>query len=386
MVNINAITNWNPINNGNYKIYISVCHNGQRVRFATDMEIPARNNLKNNRVVKCPNAEFLSMKLSTLIRQYEEKLIGVDVNRLTCREIVDLLKKPLSSSHTILSVLDEYLLTIEKKRSKDMYSLSIRRFSNFLGEKTPIALITTTDIQRFHNRLVDEKISPTTINIYMTHVKIIINYAIKIKYVSYSVHPFEVYKKPKKNIREVDITVEEIKRIRDVELSKHNLMVVRDIFMLSYYLCGMNIVDVLNYNFKGKKQVQYVRTKTSHTKNGNNRTIFTIQPEAKAIIDKYINKSGFLVFSKYNTQTKISNLFEHQLGNLAMAANVKKRVIYYTARKSFVQHGFELGIPLETLEYCIGQSMKTNRPIFNYVKIMSKHADLAIRQILDNLK
>jgi hypothetical protein len=30
--------------------------------------------------------------------------------------------------------------------------------------------------------------------------------------------------------------------------------------------------------------------------------------------------------------------------------------------------------------------MKANRPIFNYVKIMRQHADIAIRQILDNLK
>ena len=69
--------------------------------------------------------------------------------------------------------------------------------------------------------------------------------------------------------------------------------------------------------------------------------------------------------------------FECECGN---------KITFYSARKSFVQHGFELGIPLEILEYCIGQSMKTNRPIFNYVKIMRQHADLAIRQILDNLK
>lgn len=61
------------------------------------------------------------------------------------------------------------------------------------------------------------------------------------------------------------------------------------------------------------------------------------------------------------------------------------KVCYYTARKSFVQHGFDLGISLEVLEYCIGQSMKANRPIFNYVRIMSQHADVAIRQIIDAL-
>ena len=50
-----------------------------------------------------------------------------------------------------------------------------------------------------------------------------------------------------------------------------------------------------------------------------------------------------------------------------------------------MQHGFDLGISLEVLEYCIGQSMKSSRPIFNYLKIMRNHADNAIRQIIDNL-
>ena len=72
---------------------------------------------------------------------------------------------------------------------------------------------------------------------------------------------------------------------------------------------------------------------------------------------------------------------------VAQKAGVKdwKKVCYYTARKSFVQHGFDLGISLEVLEYCIGQSMKSDRPIYNYLKVMRKHADTAIRQIIDSL-
>lgn len=44
-----------------------------------------------------------------------------------------------------------------------------------------------------------------------------------------------------------------------------------------------------------------------------------------------------------------------------------------------------LGISLEVLEYCIGQSMKSDRPIFNYLKVMRRHADEAIRKIIDAL-
>ena len=99
-----------------------------------------------------------------------------------------------------------------------------------------------------------------------------------------------------------------------------------------------------------------------------------------------MKSNGKLEFGKYDTRSKIDNLLHRNMSILASEAKIKKHISYYTARKSFAQHGFELGIPLETIEYCIGQSMKRNRPIFNYVKIMSKHADTAIRQILDNLK
>ena len=36
-------------------------------------------------------------------------------------------------------------------------------------------------------------------------------------------------------------------------------------------------------------------------------------------------------------------------------------------------------------KYCIGHSMKSNRPIFNYIKIMQEHADKVFREILNQL-
>ena len=126
--------------------------------------------------------------------------------------------------------------------------------------------------------------------------------------------------------------------------------------------------------------------KTS-TKKRNNKTIeFTIQPEALPIIEKYLNpKTGRIIDvkpDKYHHRLKYIDLC---LKHIARDLDIDHRLSFYSARKSFVQHGFELGIPLETLEYCIGQSMKSNRPIFNYVRIMHQHADVAIRQIIDQL-
>ena len=39
----------------------------------------------------------------------------------------------------------------------------------------------------------------------------------------------------------------------------------------------------------------------------------------------------------------------------------------------------------EKIEYCIGHSMKNNRPIFNYIRIMQEHADKVFREIFDQL-
>ena len=87
---------------------------------------------------------------------------------------------------------------------------------------------------------------------------------------------------------------------------------------------------------------------------------------------------------KYDT---FKNIVSRDCKRIAKKAGIAdwQKVCYYTARKSFVQHGFDLGISLEVLEYCIGQSMKDGRPIFNYLKVMRRHADTAIRTIINAL-
>jgi hypothetical protein len=81
------------------------------------------------------------------------------------------------------------------------------------------------------------------------------------------------------------------------------------------------------------------------------------------------------------------SLINRSLQKIAQRLHLShQRISFYSARKSFIQYGFDLGIPLEILEYCSGQTMKANRPIFNYAQVMSRHADAAIRQIVDNVK
>lgn len=154
------------------------------------------------------------------------------------------------------------------------------------------------------------------------------------------------------------------------------------------YLGGTNLIDLMQYDFRDKTMLEYIRTKTKNRKKSNRTVSFSIPPEAQAIIGKYINaKTGHLDFGTSGTYDTFKNIVTRDIKRIAKKSGIKdwKRCCFYTARKSFVQHGFDLGISLEVLEYCIGQSMKSDRPIFNYLKIMRRHADEAIRTIIDNL-
>lgn len=190
---------------------------------------------------------------------------------------------------------------------------------------------------------------------------------------------------PASNIRELDLSVEELKRIRDVQLMKPTLYIVRDIFMLTYYLGGINLRDLLVYDFRDKEYMRYVRHKTRNSKKGENEIVFTIQPEAKAIIRKYQTEEGVLRFDKYLSYEQIYSLIFRNISRVVKLAGVNKKVTYYSARKTFAQHGYNIGIQIEKIEYCIGHSMKNNRPIFNYIKIMQEHADKVFREIFNHL-
>lgn len=373
---------------GKHKIRISLSHNSGTRYIPTNCIIDDMSQFREGQVVNHPEASAMNVKLRSLLNHYQNVIDSIyDIDVYSCSELREILIKKKDHTRAKLSTLmNEYLAELaEEKRTKSekLYRLAGQSFINSQGDLL-LVMITPRNIKHYLISLEDKGLSPTTIKIYLTLLKVLINYAKKHNMVRYEVDPFEFCRLPQANIRELDLTIDELKAIRDIEPSKYNIGVVRDIFMLSYYLGGINLVDMLEIDFR-KDWIEYYRKKTKNKKQGEAKTAFSIQPEARAIIDKYIQKNGKLVFGKYKTFGQCYSVVSRKMEELAKVAGIRKRVVYYSARKSFVQHGFELGISLEILEYCIGQSMKTNRPIFNYFRVMRKHADDAMRKIFDKL-
>ena len=379
---------------GSYKIRISIGHRSETHYIVTPYSVNALSEFDNGIVVRVPNAHEINIKLRNLLNDYEERLERIDSPEdYTCKELRDLLKsmRTHSSKITFKQVSEQYqkeLIEDGRGSYAGMLQNSLRLFFEFTGGDVFLSEISTITISEFERWLKRKGVSQTYISMTLSMTRTIANRAIRMQLVTYSVHPFTYWKRPADPERELDISVEDVRAIRDAQPRLKKQRIARDIFMLSYYLGGINLIDLLEIDFRGVSVLEYTRHKSRNMKLSDKRISFTLQPEAKELISKWINRNtGRLDFGYKFSYKNFLAYVTRSIKSLAKDIDIQdyRKVCYYTARKSFVQHGFDLGISLEVLEYCIGQSVKNNRPIFNYLKIMRKHADVAFRQILDNL-
>lgn len=379
--------------NGKHRIRIAVAHQAQTRYIATPFILDSISQLKKGRVVHHENAAQINLCLQRTINEYILILSSIKhANQLTCTQLIHSIQEEERKKYLTFDVIaKEFLSTLQSEsriKSYKLYKTAISHFNRFLKKEhdIPLEQIRPSHIHQYQKFLEKRELSSTTVRIYLTLIKVILNYAIKMDYIHYKVHPFAACILPSSRIRNLDLTVEELKSLRDVSLKEQNLLIVRDLFMLTYYLGGINLKDLLDYHFEENNLIlSYIRHKTYRTKHGENEIIFSIQPEAQQIISKYRTDKGFLKFGPYESYNKVYSLIYRYLSRIAREAGITSSISYYSARKSFAQHGYNIGIQIETIEYCIGHSMKSNRPIGNYIRVMRSHADIAMRRIFDKL-
>lgn len=379
--------------NGKHRIRIAVAHQAQTRYIATPFILDSISQLKKGRVVRHENAAQINLCLQRTINEYILILSSIKhANQLTCTQLIHSIQEEERKKYLTFDVIaKEFLSTLQSEsriKSYKLYKTAISHFNRFLKKEhdIPLEQIRPSHIHQYQNFLEKRELSSTTVHIYLTLIKVILNYAIKMDYIHYKVHPFAACILPSSRIRNLDLTVDELKSLRDVSLKEQNLLIVRDLFMLTYYLGGINLKDLLDYHFEENNLIlSYIRHKTYRTKHGENEIVFSIQPEAQQIISKYRTDKGFLKFGPYESYNKVYSLIYRYLTRIAREAGITSSISYYSARKSFAQHGYNIGIQIETIEYCIGHSMKSNRPIGNYIRVMRSHADIAMRRIFDEL-
>lgn len=376
------------LKDGRHKIRIAVAHRSETRYIVTNYIVDKTSEVAGNQVVGRGDAGYLNVQLRKKLNDLQEIYDSLDdPDIFTCSQLLEILKRKGGKKHlTFEDVFDEYTDMLKQKgkfSSEKLYRLAKDRFEDYFNSREILLdIITPMDIVKFDASLKKRKCSAATIKTYMSLVKVIIDYAKKMKYVIYEVEPFEFYSMPSYEPRELWFTIDEFRKVYNAKPSSYNFEIMRDIWLLTFFLGGANIIDILAYNFKGKTIMKYQRTKTKNSKKDSGWTIFDIQPEAKEIISKYIQRNGKLCFGKYKTKTTISQLFVRESAKYMESIGICKKFIPMAARKTFFQIGFDNNISTDILDYCVGHA-RSKRMAMNYAVVRPESASKCMREIFD---
>lgn len=376
---------------GTHTIRLKITNVNTTRYILTKYKVGSEKQFQNGKVVKHPQAAAINQKLNIMLGEYEDLLSKMGNARATATEIKNFIEQPRFVGEDLCEYAKKYIAELNNN-GQDSYArnmgYTLKYLTECFGENVALSSINTSAIKMWEKWLVRMGYSPTTINIRMSHLKALLNAAVTEGIVEYKIFPFRGYKMPAKNVREIWISKDELKKLREAEftgVSARRHTVARDLFMLSFYFAGINLTDLMDARLDGDT-INFVRKKTAAKKQGEKGVSLTIQPEARVIIDKYITEDGKLDFGyNYSQYEQFRSFVTKGLNKIGEDLGFEKKLMFYSARKTFVQFGQQLGIPLYVLEYAIGQSIKdsNSRPIFDYMKVMRFQADLAIRKIID---
>ena len=387
MATLNAvIVPGKVLKGGRHKIRISVAHNAETRYIVTNIIIDSDKEFKNGAIVRRADAAILNTKLRGIIQRYQDVVDELPyVSMLSCAELICQLKNAGNDRcRTIDSVFNEMMESSNiKPTTRHQYQIIWNVVSKLIEQNLLVEAINHVTILNLVNKIKKRGVSDSTLYNYLIFVKSIINYAKKLGYAQYKVDPFVGIQMPHTERRDAWLTTDEIKKIRDLDIKRDIQRTYRDIFMLSYYLGGINLVDLAKINFNEQTgTIKYVRTKTENRPKINKYVEFEIPEEAKEIINRLKDRDG-LVIKNYRY---VTNYMRQVLRSIAEKTNIKK-IIYYSARKSFAQHACELGVSNGVIDYILGHKLGGGgSTLYYYISVTPAQATAAIRLVLDNLK
>ena len=244
---------------GSHKVRIAISHNGTTRYFVTRFCVPSEKNVVNGNIVGIPNAAYannqIRLKMSKIYEAYDSIQ---DTDYYTCSQLITLIEDKMSGAKpmTLKNLGEEYIRVrraIVAKGTIYIYERGMAEINSFFGEDFLLSRLKVTDVSAFKEYLFN-KLNPTTTNLRLRVLNMIVTYAIRHNYVKFEISPFTDVPLPHGNVRDCYLSIEQIRRIRDLTFSDSPLdkclVFVRDMFMLSFYLCGMNLADILSVDLR----------------------------------------------------------------------------------------------------------------------------------------
>ena len=368
------------LKDGRNKVRIAVAHNHQTRYIVTDVVINNPKEWRNGQIVKRDDAAYLNTRLRTKLNDVQHAIDAIDyADVLSCPELIEAVTRSRNTDNrTLISVFDEMLSVSRlKPNTRHLYEFTMRSMTRFIPADTPVKKLTPLMVRAYVKQRSDLKQS--SIQVHVMLLSKIVNYSQLNGYAEFAISPTKRCIKHATVVRQNWLSPDQVRFIRDFQ-GKPWCRKFSDIFMLSYYLGGINVVDMLKIDFRGLKTLHYVRTKTENSVKVNPCVEFDIPAEAFPIIGRLMGPDGKLRLSKNNVPNTTCNLAQR----FRVIAGIDDLTLY-SARKSFAQHAFQLGISESVIDYILGHSLSAGRKstIYAYIKVTPAMATAAVRKVCD---
>ncbi len=381
------------LQDGTHRIRIAMSHRGTTRYFQTRFIVPSKSNVIGGQVIGIPNASYINQQLLKQMQEIYQAFDKLeDTDYMTCSQLLTMIEETIKGSKpiTLHEAFDLYRQNKLRSTSESTIRIldtAITAIEPFFPEDYALKRLDAMKLFELRDYLAKtKKLNSTTQLMYLGYLRGAVAFAVRHKKVQYDVMPFRDFDMPKNNVRHVGLTIEQLRVIRDKEFEgryKTQMSFSRDLFMLSFYLCGMNLVDIMRLDLT-KPTIRFLRQKTMNYRPDEQSTEFTIQPEARVLIDKLIVKGQIQYKHKGRTYCSLARTLNRHLKHVAEQCGIESRLIYYSARKTFAQLANELMIKESVIEFCIGDSTSTgNKTIGNYIHVNRRMADAAIRKVFD---
>lgn len=380
------------LSDGKHRIRIGMSHKGDTRYFLTRFQVDSPNCILGGTVTGVPNASYINQKLMQMMSDIYKAFDDIPAAEyLTCSQLKQRIEEKLKGTKPItlydmMDMFSDYRKHIVNEGTLRIQHFAFATIKKFFKADYTLARLSTNDLYEFRDFMTKEGLSDTTQSIDFQILRQIVTYALRHDKVSFQRNPFKDFKKPKPLSRDLAISIDELRRVRDCEFGgfyKEQLEWCRDMFMLSFYLCGMNMVDIFRLDFS-KDYIKFHRKKTESRRPQEEYTEFTIQPEARAILDKRYVGKNFPFRDIIRTKAGYEGLLNRYLPMIAAKCDISTRFVFYSARKTFAQLANELMIKDSIIEYCIGDAVSNRtRTIGSYISINKRIADKAIRRVFD---
>lgn len=251
------------------------------------------------------------LKVTTLIKQLEERLSSLDafaLSNMSIEDVVKFLQKEDDSPETFkldfFSFADS-VIEAKSGQSRKTYRSALNSFKQFYAQESmDISAITSSLMRSWESWLVNKygdgarSVSAYTSCIAFIHGQARLKYndeetgIIRIK------NPFQFYKPPRQKItRHRDIDAKLIQKMIDMRsvLSGREKLGV-DVFLISFALMGMNSPDLFSCAAPVNDVLHYYRTKTRSRRDDKAEMFVKIDPLVKDLMKEYRAKKSKIAF------------------------------------------------------------------------------------------